>query len=60
MLTKEMVYTSLKKMPEEFELDDFIEQLIFIQKIKKGLEQIGEGKVKSHLDVNKMVIAWRG
>ncbi|HFA50113.1 MAG TPA: hypothetical protein ENJ95_13975 [Bacteroidetes bacterium] len=59
MLTKEMVYTSLKEMPDEFELDEFIERLVFVQKIKKGLKQIGEGKVKSHEEVKKMVAAWR-
>ncbi len=59
MLTKEMVYTSLKEMPEEFELDEFIERLIFVQKIKRGLEQIGEGKVKSHDEVKQMVSTWR-
>lgn len=59
MLTKELVYSSLKDMPESFELDELIERLIFMEKIKKGLEQVGEGKVKSHDEVKKMVESWR-
>jgi hypothetical protein len=59
MLTKDMVYTSLQEMPDEFDLDEFIERLIFIQKIKTGLEQLSEGQKKSHQEVRQMVESWR-
>ncbi len=59
MVTKELVYNSLQEMPDEFELDEFIERLIFLQKIKTGLEQLAEGKKKSHQEVLKMVETWR-
>ena len=59
MLTKDIVYSSLEEMPDEFELDDFIERLIFMQKIKTGLEQLGAGKKKTHQEVRQMVEAWR-
>lgn len=59
MLTKELVYSSLQDLPDEFELDDLIERLIFMQKIKTGLAQIGEGKVKTHEEVKQMVASWR-
>ena len=59
MLTKELVYSSLKDMPDSFELDDLIERLIFMEKIKTGMEQIGEGKTKTHDEVKKMVESWR-
>lgn len=59
MLTKDLVYTSLQDLPDEFELDDFIERLILLQKIKTGLGQIGEGKVKTHEEVKQMVDQWR-
>lgn len=54
-----MVYTSLQEMPDEFDLDEFIERLIFMQKIKTGLEQLSEGKKKSHQEVRQMVESWR-
>lgn len=59
MLTKEIVFTSLQDMPEEFELDELIERLIFMQKIKTGPSQIGERKVKTHEEVKEMVASWR-
>ena len=59
MINKELVYTSLQELPDEFELDELIERLIFMQKIKKGLTQIGEGKVKTHQEVKQMVETWR-
>lgn len=59
MLTKDLVITSLQDLPEEFELDELIERLIFLQKIKTGMEQAAEGKVKSHEEVKKMVESWR-
>ena len=59
MLTKDLVYTSLQDLPEEFELDELVERLIFMQKIKIGMEQIGEGNVKTHEEVKQMVAQWR-
>lgn len=59
MIDKELVYTSLQELPDEFELDELIERLIFMQKIKTGLVQIGEGHVKSHQEVKQMVESWR-
>jgi hypothetical protein len=59
MLTKDLVYTSLQDLPDEFELDELIEKLIFMQKIKNGLEQISERKVQTHKEVKKMVEEWR-
>lgn len=55
-----MVYSSLEEMPDEFELDELIpERLVFLQKIKVGLEQLGEGKKKTHQEVRQMVESWR-
>ncbi|MCB0519659.1 MAG: hypothetical protein H6577_08395 [Lewinellaceae bacterium] len=59
MITKELVYNSLEELPDEFELDELIERLIFMQKIKTGLEQISQGKVKPHQEVKEMVETWR-
>lgn len=55
MLTKDLVITSLQDLPEEFELDELIERLIFLQKIKTGMQQAAEGKVKTHEEVK----SWR-
>ncbi|AFL82994.1 hypothetical protein Belba_0331 [Belliella baltica DSM 15883] len=39
MLTQAEVKKQLKNLPEEFSLDDLVEQLIVIQKIEKGLNK---------------------
>ncbi|MCU0345397.1 MAG: hypothetical protein MUC59_00545 [Saprospiraceae bacterium] len=59
MISKDLVYTSLLELPDEFELDELIERLIFMEKIKVGLAQVGEGKVKTHNEVKQMVESWR-
>jgi predicted transcriptional regulator len=59
MLTKDLVYASLQDLPEAFELDDLVERLIFMHKIKTGMEQIGQGKVKTQEEVKQMVAQWR-
>ena len=47
-LKKAKAINTLNELPEEFELDDLIERLIFIDKVEKGLQQAKEGKTISH------------
>ncbi|MFT5916426.1 MAG: hypothetical protein ACI81T_002935, partial [Bacteroidia bacterium] len=39
-MTKETALQTIEKLPPNFELEELIEQLIFIDKIEKGLEQV--------------------
>jgi len=48
MLSKAKVLESIKEMPEQFNLDELFERMIFLQKIEIGLAQATEGKVVSH------------
>lgn len=59
MLSKAKVLESIKSMPDQFNLDDLVERLIFLQKIETGLEQTKEGKVLSHEEVEEKVKKWR-
>ncbi len=45
-------------MPSDFDLEDLIEKLIFVDKVEKGLEQAREGKVTPHEQVKKEVKGW--
>ncbi len=58
MLTKETVKRQLDKLPEEFTLDDLVEQLILIQKIEKGLNDSEKGNIVSEEDLNKEIDKW--
>jgi hypothetical protein len=58
-MTKESAATAIKEMPQEFELDDLIEKLIFIEKVEEGLKQVDEGKKIPLDEVKKIVREWR-
>ncbi|EOZ99328.1 MULTISPECIES: hypothetical protein [Cyclobacteriaceae] len=58
MLTKSQVKRQLEKLPEEFSLDELVEQLILIQKVEKGLKDSNENKFISEEDLDKEIEKW--
>ena len=44
--------------PPEFDLDELIERLIFVDKVEKGLKQLDEGKTVPHDEVKKITKKW--
>jgi len=50
-MNRDTVLAVVNDMPQDFDLDVLMEKLIFIEKIKKGLEQVNSGKMISHADV---------
>lgn len=57
-MKRERVIETIKDLPNEFDLETVIEQLIFIDKVEKGLKQTEEGKTISHEEVKKRVSKW--
>jgi len=51
-------FTYFKRNPNKFNLDDFLERLIVIEKIDEGMEEAKAGKTVSHDKVKKMVAKW--
>ncbi len=47
-----------KELPEEFEPEELIEKLIFIEKIEQGLKQLDEGETVSHEKVKEITSKW--
>lgn len=45
MLTKEKLKKTIDSLPDEFTLEDVIEELIVVDKIEQGLIDAKEGKV---------------
>ena len=43
-MTKEALIKVVNDLPDEFELEDLLDKLIFMGKVEKGIEQIKEGK----------------
>jgi len=57
-MKKHKVLETVQLMPDDFNLDELIEKLIFIEKVEQGIKQGEEGKVVSHDQVKDMVKKW--
>jgi len=58
MLTKESVLKTISKLPENFNLDELIDKLIFIDKVEKGLDQSLKNQVVSESQAKKKLSKW--
>ena len=58
-MTKKIVTSALKELPQEFNLDELFEKLVFIEKVEEGLKEIEEGKTIAHSEMKKVIEAWR-
>jgi hypothetical protein len=57
-MKKDKVIDTVNDLPNEFELDDLIEKLVFVEKVEKGLKQLKKGKTVSHEKVKQMSKKW--
>lgn len=57
-MQKSTIIHTLNELPNKFNLDDFLERLIVIEKIDEGLEEAKSGKTVSHDKVKKLVAKW--
>lgn len=60
MLTKKQVIEAIQSMPEEkfTRINAIIEELILLEKIEKGLEDMQQGNILSEQEVNKEIDKW--
>lgn len=49
---------TVKELPQEFELEDLLEKLVFAQKVEDGLKQLQAGKTLAHEKVKEIVKKW--
>jgi len=47
-MKKDRLMEVIQNLPQEFDLDELMEKLIFIDKIEKGLKQVDGGNTISH------------
>lgn len=57
-MRREKALDTIKEFPQEFELEDLIEKLVFIEKVEHGLDQLDNRKTVSHETVTEMVKKW--
>jgi hypothetical protein len=49
---------TMKEFPQEFELEELIERLVFVEKVEKGLQQIDQGKTVSQEQLKEKSKKW--
>jgi len=57
-MKKSTVIQTLNELPQKFNLDEFLERLMVIEKIDDALEDAKSEKTVSHEKVKKMVAKW--
>jgi len=58
MLTKEKVRKTIDRLPENFTVDQVVEELILLNKIEEGLNDIEQGRVFTTDQVKKELKTW--
>lgn len=58
MLTKKKVLESIGSLPERFEAETAIEQIVLLEKIRIGMEQSENGKVYTKEEAKKKLKKW--
>ena len=53
-MKRDKAIDTVKEFPQEFELEDLIERLMFIEKVENGLQQAEQGKTILHEKVKGM------
>jgi hypothetical protein len=57
-MTKEQTISAMQELPNNFDVDELIEKLIFIDKVEKGIQQAENTTGTNHQDVKKIVASW--
>ena len=57
-MRRDKALEAMKEFPQEFELEELIERLVFVEKVEKGLQQIEQGKTVSHEEVKNITKKW--
>ena len=59
MTVKQHVRKMINQLPDECTVEDVQHQLYVIEKIRKGLQSIDEGRGIPHEDVKRRLATWR-
>ena len=58
MLTKDKVRKTIDRLPENFTIDQIVEELVVLNKIEEGLRDVEKGRVFSTDQVKKELKTW--
>lgn len=57
-MKREKAIETVNEFPQEFELEELMERLVFAEKVEKGLQQLNEGKTTPHERVKEIARKW--
>lgn len=57
-MKREQAIEAVNTLPAEFDLDELMEKLVFIDKVEEGLKQLEDGKTVSNEEVKALVKKW--
>ena len=57
-MKRDKAIETIKELPQEFDLDELIERLVFFFFVEKGLAQLDEGKTVPHDQVKELTKKW--
>jgi hypothetical protein len=59
-MKKYKVIETLDYLPDEFDIEELVEKLLFVEKVEKGIQDAEEGKLMSLLEARqKMKSKWQ-
>jgi predicted transcriptional regulator len=58
MLTKSNVIKTLKRFPDNFSIDDLVDEMILLDKIERGIQDADHGRVISENELDKRIEEW--
>ena len=58
-MKKETAITALNSLPAEFELDEALECLVFVDNVEKGIAQADAGETIPHSEIVALVKQWK-
>ena len=57
-MKRDKAIETIKELPNEFDLEELMEKLVFVEKVEKGLKQLDDGKTVTHETVKETVKKW--
>jgi len=57
-VVKEQVVEMVERLPDDFTIDDILDEIYFKSQVDAGLKELDEGKVISHEEVERRLSKW--
>jgi len=58
MISKTLLIETLNKLPENLTIDQVIDQVIFLEKVQKGLDDSANGRINTKQQAKEKLSKW--